>query len=49
MRYEKNVRDKFVYLKKIYKLTSDHFLTGHVAFVLMVENFIKNSILHQIY
>ena len=36
-------------LEKIYIFTSEHFLIGHVVFVLIVKNFIKNSILQQIY
>ena len=35
-RYEKNVEDKIVHLKKIYKFTSEHFLIGLVVFVLIV-------------
>ena len=41
--------DKSVYLKKLFKLTSDHFLFGHVVLVLIVKKLIGNSILHQIY
>ena len=49
VRYEKNVREKFVHLKKIYKFTLDHFLFGHVIFVLTVKNVMKNSNLYRIY
>ena len=34
---------------EILKFTSEHFLIGRVVFVLIVENVVKNSILHQIY
>ena len=42
-RCEKKFPDKIVYLKKIYKFTSEHFLIGTVVFVLIVKNFIKNE------
>ena len=42
-RYEKNMRDKIVYLKKIYKFTSDYFFIRHGVFVLIVKNVIKNK------
>ena len=38
----KNFRDKIVHLEKIYIFTSEHFLVGHVIFVLIVKNVIKN-------
>ena len=35
-RYEKNVGNKIIYLKKLYKFTdADYFLIGHVVFVLI--------------
>ena len=42
---------KIVNHKKIYKFTRKYFLVGHVIFVLIIKNNIKNenSILHQIY
>ena len=42
-RYEKNVQDIIVHLKKINKFTSDYFLIEHVVFVLIVKNVIKNE------
>ena len=42
MRYKKNMKDKIVNPKKIYKFTSQHFLIRHVVFVLIVKNFVKN-------
>ena len=45
-RYEKNIPDKIVHLKKLYKFTSEHFLFGHVVFVLYVKNIIKNEKLY---
>ena len=44
--YEKNVSEKIVYLKKIYKFTSEHFLIRHVVFILIVKNVIKNENFH---
>ena len=44
--YEKKCPDKRVHLKKIYKFTSEHFLIGHVVFVLIVKNVIKNEKFH---
>ena len=41
MEYEKNVGDKFVHLKKIYKFSPDYFLIGHVVVVLIATNVIK--------
>ena len=38
-RYEK----KIVHVKKIYKFTSEHFFIGHVVFVLILKNIIKNE------
>ena len=43
---KKNVQDKIVHLKNIYKYSSGHFLIGHVLFVLIVKNVIKNEIFH---
>ena len=45
---QKNILNKFVHLKKIYKLTSENFLIGHIVFVLIVKKLTKmeNSILH---
>ena len=42
-RYEKILRSKFVYLKKIYKFDFDPFLIKFTAFVLIVINMIKNQ------
>ena len=42
-RYEKNYADKIVYLKKIYKFTSEHFLIGHELSDLIVKNVIMNE------
>ena len=36
------LRKKIVYIENIYKFTLDHFLIGHVAYVLTVENVIRN-------
>ena len=49
-RYVKNIGDKIVHLKKIYKLASDHFLIEHVVLFLIIKNVIKNylfSFIHQ--
>ena len=42
-RYEKMLRSKIIYLKKIYKFYFDHFLKKRTAFVLIVKNVIKNQ------
>ena len=41
--YQENVAGKIVHLKKIHKFTLEHFLIGHVVFVLIVKNVIKNE------
>ena len=41
--YGKNVGDKIVYLKKIYKFTANYFLMRHVVFILIMKNVIKNE------
>ena len=46
MRYEKHIRDKIVHLKKIHKFISEHFFIGHIVFVLIVKNVIKNKKFH---
>ena len=46
MRCIKNDVDKILYLKKICKITRDHFLIGHVVFVLIVRNVIENEKFH---
>ena len=45
-RCEKNVQNEIVHLKKIHRFTSDHFLIGHVVFVLTVKNFINIKKFH---
>ena len=42
-RYEKMIRRKIVYLKKIYNFHFDHFLIKRTVFVLIVKNVIKNQ------
>ena len=42
-RRERKFLDEIIHLKKIYKFTSEHFLFGHVLFVLIIKNFIKNE------
>ena len=37
---------KILHLKKLYKFTSDYFLTTHVLFVLIVENVMKDEKFH---
>ena len=34
---KKKIPNKIVHIKKIYKFTSEHFLIGHVVFVLIVK------------
>ena len=41
-RYEKKIREKIFYLKKIYKFTLKHFLID-VIFVLDVKNVMENE------
>ena len=41
-RYEKMLKSKIVYLKKIYNFDFDHFLIKRTVFVLIVKNVIKN-------
>ena len=41
-RYEKNVGDKIVHLKKIYKLTLDHFFIGVISIVFEREYYDEN-------
>ena len=43
---EKNVGNQFDHLKEIYKFPEDFFLIGHVVFVLIVKNVIKNEKFH---
>ena len=45
-RYKKKVADKIVHLKIIYKYTPANFLIGHVSFVSIVKNVIKNEKFH---
>ena len=42
-RYEKMLRSKIVYLKKIYNFDFEHFLIKRTVFVLIVKNVIKNK------
>ena len=37
-RYEKMLRSKIVYIRKIYKFYFDHFLVKHTVFVLSIKN-----------
>ena len=45
-RCEKNIENKIVHLKKTHKFTSNYFFIGHIVFVLIVKNIIKNEKLH---
>ena len=42
-RYEKMLRSKIVYLKKIYNFDLDHFFIKHTVFVLILKNIVKNQ------
>ena len=44
--FEKKFQNKVVYLKNIYKFTLEHFLIGHVVFVLIEKNVFKNEKFH---
>ena len=40
-RYEKNFQVKIVYLKKVHKFSSEHYLNSHIVFFLIVKSVIK--------
>ena len=46
IRYKKNLADKIVHLKKIYKFTPDFFLIEQIVVVSIVKNVNKNEKFH---
>ena len=43
MRYEKMSEKKLFIIRRYAKFSQEHFLIGHIVFVLIVRNFIQNE------